>query len=443
MSKKETAYNEEDEVELLLMNADNKFLMNFGNNHKIEKVSQNQNFNQSIQNNAIGSNYSLTNNKFLPKKEMTYVEEDEEELLLMNADNKFLMNGGNKYKIEKNSQNQNFNQPKQKGLIFGNYPSSSTNKFLSNKEIIIHDEENDEELLLMNNINKIEKISPNSNFNKSIQNNVCNYSSTSSNKFLPKREMAHIDEDDEELLLINADLHSLESIAPQNACEKANGLGKREVIQNEEKNNFKVKRVPSDEINVKYTNCTNQPNNSVSISNLNSMKKQKFDSECVIYSENREEELNLAKLTNSAFLNSCCRKNLPTNASVFNLASCVHRIKNVLFRGFINKLQQTKLNWQQDCLINDGSLPSDLNVYLSNELLSEFLELTCQEAKNLSDKARQAANPNETPEYQLFERKRINCENKFGTIRQCEADLRFDLDKNKFCVSKFENIRYL
>ena len=80
-----------------------------------------------------------------------------------------------------------------------------------------------------------------------------------------------------------------------------------------------------------------------------------------------------------------------------------------------------------------------MECYVGDTVLTELLELTCQQAKMLfklaqeEQKAGQSSHSKET-----FETARKNCENKLESIKSCEMHLKFDLDKKKFCITKME-----
>jgi hypothetical protein len=90
-------------------------------------------------------------------------------------------------------------------------------------------------------------------------------------------------------------------------------------------------------------------------------------------------------------------------------------------------------------LISDGTI--HMEVYIGNTVLSEFLELTCQQAKILFKSAQEEQKEGKFSHSKaIFETARKNCETKLESIKRCEMHLQFDLDKKKFCITKMENI---
>ena len=157
----------------------------------------------------------------------------------------------------------------------------------------------------------------------------------------------------------------------------------------------------------------------------------------------KNRSLSLCDISNESFLNSCCRRNRGNISGViFNLSTCTHVIKDACFEQFTAPLTQIKLNWYQECLIADESGNGNYAAYISNDLLASMIELTCHEARELFKRASQSSRPNETREYKMFEEKRLACERKFADIVSCTMRLKFDLDRNKFCILALDEIKH-
>lgn len=143
----------------------------------------------------------------------------------------------------------------------------------------------------------------------------------------------------------------------------------------------------------------------------------------------------VSNLLDQAFLNSCCFKSRPFDNSAQNFSTCVHSIRG-FFRKVTAPLTQIKLKWYQEIQVSDGT--SDLICYIGDEPLSNLLELTCKEAKDLFKKSKESGDK----EYHLlFEQKRKNCELKLKTMNAL-ISFRYDFDKNKFCIFKLDNIEF-
>ena len=156
----------------------------------------------------------------------------------------------------------------------------------------------------------------------------------------------------------------------------------------------------------------------------------------------------LSELANDRFLNSCCRQNRSSSETssvgIFqNRSTCTHTVMRVSFEKFTAPLKQIKLNWYQECVLEDES-KSGVEAYICNEMLTEMLELTCVEARELfkRSKSQTSQRTDETSEYALFEAKRVGCEKKFADIASCRMHLKYDLERNKFCVMKIDQIQH-
>ena len=115
-------------------------------------------------------------------------------------------------------------------------------------------------------------------------------------------------------------------------------------------------------------------------------------------------------------------------------STCSHSIEGY-FKTLIGPLTQSKLKWNQDCIICDKKNVS-LNAYINDSLLEVLLDLSCTQAKELFKMSKRSNKQyNEDEHFLLFERKRKECELKLEKMN-CLYSLKFDLDRNKFCINK-------
>lgn len=140
----------------------------------------------------------------------------------------------------------------------------------------------------------------------------------------------------------------------------------------------------------------------------------------------------LSTLMETTFLNLCCMKNRSTNN---NLATCLH-VSKCFFVKVLSNLKQFKLRWYQDILVSDGI--AEMSCYIDNDPLTDLLDLTCQEAKELFIKAKETS---DSKYQQIFEQKRKNCEQKLKKMTAL-MHLKYNFDNLKFCIFKMENIVY-
>jgi len=163
----------------------------------------------------------------------------------------------------------------------------------------------------------------------------------------------------------------------------------------------------------------------LSVEDLKSAKNIKFD--C---------------LENLSNYKMCCLKNKPSLAILneTNFATCSHRIEGY-FKTLIGPLSQSKLKWNQDCIVGDKKNPHlNLNAYLSNQVLETLIGLTCVQARDLFRKYKESKTyRTEDKNFMIFEARKKECENKIEEIHGI-FNLKFDLDRNKFCVFNIANI---
>ena len=84
-----------------------------------------------------------------------------------------------------------------------------------------------------------------------------------------------------------------------------------------------------------------------------------------------------------------------------------------------------------------------MEAYIGDGPLTEFLELTCEQAKCIFKSAMEELKEgNVSKSRDLFETHRKNCELKLNNIKSCLMHLKYDLNKKKFCVIKIEMVKY-
>lgn len=153
--------------------------------------------------------------------------------------------------------------------------------------------------------------------------------------------------------------------------------------------------------------------------------------------------LTLAELTKPSFINSCCLLNidkLNNQSELLNLSTCTHKI-NGQFHSMKSTLRQIKcMYWYQECVITDGLSYAD--AYIGNDPLEKLLDMSCKQAVELYKQSLLANLPRNQNQYSIqFELNRKKCENALNTM-VCLMNLKYDLEKKKFCVYKIENIKY-
>lgn len=143
-------------------------------------------------------------------------------------------------------------------------------------------------------------------------------------------------------------------------------------------------------------------------------------------------------LVDNSFSINCCLKNKPSNNTKFS--TCSHRIEG-FFKTLIGPLIQSELKWNQDCILGDMKNKNlHLNAYLGNHVLESLIGITCLQAQELFRKYKASKKHHTEDEYyKIFEVKRKECEMKIEKINGI-FDLKFDLDRNKFCVISIDNI---
>ena len=292
---------------------------------------------------------------------------------------------------------------------------------------------------------------------------------------MPKTEM----DDDDDDLLMNCDLISIES---KNTSISTN---KKVSNQNYLSNEFPIKRPPSTEVLSSIcSNSSYQSSKTNSNNNNNNKKKMKIDFEpdyedakenfepkqtaqnkskgIELHSLNKKPEPNkaplniinddedddflnfiaskttskpaqLKDLSDQEFLKKCCWSNRPSNK---NLSTCSHDIKCYV-KTLTGALKQANLNWMQDLIvINDSG--DELNAYIGNDPLTDLLQLTCQQAKELFKKFKESGKSQENDEnFLLFERKRNEGQDRLRRLNST-MHFKFDFDKQKFCIYKID-----
>jgi hypothetical protein len=137
----------------------------------------------------------------------------------------------------------------------------------------------------------------------------------------------------------------------------------------------------------------------------------------------------------------CCTNKKPVNImpGEANLSLCIHIITGYV-KELTDKLVQSKLKWSQVCLISDMR-SNEYQAYLSNDPIELLLNLTCLEAKDIFKKSKELNLPPSENKYGLlFDQKRSNyCEKLTKT--KFLMHLKFDFEKEMFCVFKIENIQ--
>ena len=146
-------------------------------------------------------------------------------------------------------------------------------------------------------------------------------------------------------------------------------------------------------------------------------------------------------LAENSFSINCCLKNKPS-ISINNtkFSTCSHRIEG-FFKTLIGPLSQSKLKWNQDCILGDMKNKNlHLSAYLGNNVLESLIGITCVQARELFRKYKASKKHHtEDENYKIFEVKRKECEMKIEKINGV-FNLKFDLDRNTFCVISIDNI---
>jgi hypothetical protein len=136
-----------------------------------------------------------------------------------------------------------------------------------------------------------------------------------------------------------------------------------------------------------------------------------------------DEEKNVTQLDN---------KNYSSINSLINLAKFDDNV--YVIKGYIKTLteplKQINMKWVQKCLISDGS--HNLQVLIDDLIISDLMQLTCQEAKQLFQQMKTNPHLNE-----LFNKKSLEYQYKLANV-SCLLHLKYDFKFSLFNVIKFE-----
>lgn len=271
-----------------------------------------------------------------------------------------------------------------------------------------------------------------------------------------------LDDEDEDDLLANCDMVSIEKNACSPAVVKTTSNIKRQqsidqISKYQENKKLKSNHQNSDEEDIylmqNIVEVKPQPVKAVVKPVQIKVEKQK---EIILNEEDDDDDFNqfimtadvkpppndmnsFKDLINATKLEQCCLKNRPESSSMSSLSTCVH-IKKCFFKSLVGKIQQSKLKWYQECLISDGNI--HMECYIGDAPLAEYLELTCQQAKLLYKQAQEELKQSSTSRSrEHFDSCRKKCELILESIKSCVVHLKYDLDRNKFCVFKIEDIK--
>ena len=170
--------------------------------------------------------------------------------------------------------------------------------------------------------------------------------------------------------------------------------------------------------------------------NLEQFKQQLAEKE-----DSSNQPINISSLLE--LQENCCLFNVPdpSGDEPGALATCEHEIRCQV-KTLTAQLKQVKLKWHQECILADDTNDS-LAAYISDEPMSQLLEMTCAQAKELFIKSRQQSqNPQSKPteDYNtIFTRRRKNCEEvlKNNTFLM---RLSYDFPRGNYCVVKLTKL---
>ena len=114
-------------------------------------------------------------------------------------------------------------------------------------------------------------------------------------------------------------------------------------------------------------------------------------------------------------------------------SSCTHIIKGFI-KTLTAPLNKINMKWYQKCLISDGT--AYLDCYIADTIITDFMELTCQQAKELFQKSRESKDPNLL---KVYEEKMNSCSRRLAHISSL-MHLKYDNQKSEYCVIKFEDV---
>ncbi|RNA28569.1 recQ-mediated genome instability 1 [Brachionus plicatilis] len=155
-------------------------------------------------------------------------------------------------------------------------------------------------------------------------------------------------------------------------CKNLNNEDDIQLLQMDENNIKTNKNVRSKSFSREP--CTeNKENHSNNSDDFDKFLNNSFDQDI----KQNNIPIRLSTLTDPTFLNLCCMKNKPVSG---NLATCSH-VSKCFFVKVTSLLKQFKLRWYQEILASDGI--AEMNCYIDNDPLTDLLDLTCQEAKEL------------------------------------------------------------
>lgn len=100
----------------------------------------------------------------------------------------------------------------------------------------------------------------------------------------------------------------------------------------------------------------------------------------------------------------------------------------LIFKTLTDRLKQYKLKWYQDCRIKDTKSIVSMDVYLGDTPMTKLLGLTVAQVK---EKYLQKQSDD-------YDRAKVECDRKLQKIC-CVMHLKYDLEKQKFCVWDIED----
>ena len=235
----------------------------------------------------------------------------------------------------------------------------------------------------------------------------------------PKIEMMAIDDKDDDDDDFETDFRAIKAAASVESAAAMSHSSSRS-------SNISTKSSSSDRIQGNQAAVKSRPN-------VDQFKQQ--------LAEKEDSPINISSLLE--LQENCCLFNVPdpSGDEPGALATCEHEIRCQV-KTLTAQLKQVKLKWHQECILADDTNDS-LAAYISDEPMSQLLEMTCAQAKELFIKSRQQSqNPQSKPteDYNtIFTRRRKNCEEvlKNNTFLM---RLSYDFPRGNYCVVKLTKL---
>lgn len=145
--------------------------------------------------------------------------------------------------------------------------------------------------------------------------------------------------------------------------------------------------------------------------------------------DRNKKRIRLDEETNFTLINEKNYSSIDDLIKIIKFDDKVYVVKGYI-KTLTEPLKQVNMKWVQKCLISDGS--HNIQVLIDDSIISEFMQLTCQEAKQLFQQMKTNPQLND-----VFNKKSLECQYKLANI-SCLLHLKYDFKFCLFNVIKFE-----